>query len=26
MTYTALDWDDFDWGRHAGVCDGGFED
>lgn len=26
MTYTALDWDDFDWGRHSGMQDGAFED
>ncbi|HQH21937.1 MAG TPA: thiamine pyrophosphate-dependent enzyme, partial [Thermoleophilia bacterium] len=26
MTYTALEWDDFDWGRHSGFADGGFED
>jgi pyruvate ferredoxin oxidoreductase beta subunit len=26
MTYTATEWDDFDWGRHSGFADGGFED
>ncbi len=26
MTCTALDRDDFDWGRHSGMSDGAFED
>ena len=27
MTYTATEWDDFDWGRpFAGMHDGAFED
>jgi hypothetical protein len=26
MTYTATEWCDFDWGRHSGFSDGGFED
>ena len=26
MTYTATEWDDFDWGRHSGFSDGAFED
>ena len=26
MTYTATEWDDFDWGRHSGMSDGAFED
>ena len=26
MTYTATEWDDFDWGRHSAFADGGFED
>jgi hypothetical protein len=26
MTSTALEWDDFDWGRHSGIGDGALED